>query len=63
MSEGQSRTTAGVTIELTQNGTRDIEGFVEMGGHTDGLLAGGRIEHQQGLGRFNEITQTHQFLN
>ena len=63
MSEGQSRTTAGVTIKLAQNGTRDVEGLIEMGGHADGLLARGRVEDQQGLGRFNEITQTHQFLN
>ena len=63
MSERQSRTTAGVTIELAQNGTRDVQSFVEMGGHADGFLARGRIEDQQGLGRFDQIAQTHQFLD
>src|SRR5438128_313817 len=47
--DGDDDSTARRAVELCQNDTRYRHGFLENLGLRDGILAGGGVEHEQGL--------------
>ncbi len=56
LAHGEQRAAAGVAVELGHDEAGDADGFMELGGDADGLLAGGGIGHEQGLARLHQIT-------
>src|SRR5580765_886682 len=45
--QAQGRAAARVAVELGQNAAGDLKRLIEVRGHVDRFLPGGRIEHQQ----------------
>ena len=53
--DGQSRTAAGVAVQLGEHDTVDAQSLVEGSGCVDGILAGHGVHHQQDIGGMYSI--------
>ena len=55
--DGEGRTAAGITVHLGEDHAVEVEAVVEGLGGLHGILAGHRIDHEQGLGRADGLVQ------
>ena len=59
----ERRATARIAVEFRQDNAGNAERFMEMRRDADGLLAGGRIRHEEDLLRFQEFLQLFDFFD
>ena len=61
--EAQRRAAPRIAVQFRQNRPGDVQGPVEVGGHIDRFLSGGRVEDKQSFLRLDQIPQPRQLLH